>query len=139
MRKHITYCLIFAALILTLVSVSTSVKAETEYTLLQPLPLYGLDTVDTKETTAEQYIQGIFLLIIAIAGGLAVIMIIYGGIKYMSTDAFGGKQEAKDIIQNAIWGLLLAMSAWLILNTINPELVKFNLDLPSPEEASSPQ
>jgi len=60
---------------------------------------------------------------------LAVIMIIWGGIQYMSTDAISGKSEAKNTIQNAIWGLLLAISAWLILNTINPDLVKFNLNI----------
>ena len=75
-------------------------------------------------------IIGIFNLIIAIAGGLAVLKIIYGGIQYMSTDAFGAKNEAKDTIKNAIWGLLLAISAWLILYTVNPNLVEINLDIP---------
>ena len=75
---------------------------------------------------------------IAIAGGLAVIMIIFGGIKYMSTDAFGGKNEAKNIIENAIWGLILAMSAWLILSTVNPNLVNFNLKIPVQKISEKP-
>ncbi|KKT95153.1 MAG: hypothetical protein UW97_C0028G0003 [Parcubacteria group bacterium GW2011_GWA2_45_15] len=104
----------------------------TEYKLLQPIPLKGADSAPTDTTTAELYIKGIFTLIIAIAGGLAVVRIIFGGIQYMSTDAFEGKSEAKTIIQNAIWGLLLAISAWLILFTINPDLIKFDLTIPSP-------
>jgi hypothetical protein len=57
-------------------------------------------------------------------------MIMFGGIKYMSTDAFSGKSEARGTIENAIWGLVLAISAWLILNTINPNLTNFNLSIP---------
>lgn len=103
----------------------------TEYELLAPIPLGGVDQGETQKTTAGPYIEGIFKLVIAVAGGLAVLMIIFGGITYMSTDAFGGKSEAKDIIQNAIWGLLLIISAWLILFTINPDLVTFKLDIPT--------
>ena len=100
-------------------------QEQTEYTLLAPLEGYVENT-----TTAGPYIIGIFNLIIALAGGLAVLKIIYGGIQYMSTDAFGAKNEAKDTIKNAIWGLLLAISAWLILYTVNPNLVEINLDIP---------
>lgn len=103
----------------------------TDYTLLAPIPLQGLEGGDTTTTKPGPYIEGIFILIIAIAGGLAVIKIIFGGIKYMSTDAFSGKSEAKDTIQNALWGLLLAISAWLILNTINENLTKFKLEIPT--------
>src|SRR3989338_2557786 len=101
---------------------------QTEYELLAPLPGYVQNTTGNK-TNASLYITGIFTLIIAIAGLLAVIAIIFGGIKYMSTDAFTGKSEAKATIEHAIWGLLLAVSAWLILNTINPNLVNFNFGI----------
>lgn len=101
----------------------------TEYQLLAPIPLTNPGgPADTKATTAT-FIPGLFKLAIALSTGLAVIMLIYAGIMYMSTDAFTGKEEAKGIIENALWGLLLAMSAWLILNTINPQLVEFNLNI----------
>lgn len=107
--------------------------AQTEYELLAPIPLSGPSSGDTPKTTPGPYIKGIFILIIAIAGGLAVVKIIFGGIQYMSTDAFEGKSEAKTTIQNAIWGLLLVISAWLILYTINPKLVEFDLNIPVQE------
>jgi hypothetical protein len=120
------------SLLLTPISVSAQTTpstpaAPTQYKLLAPLPLDGAGGKETNETTAMAYIRGLFMLIIGIAGGLAVVMIIYGGITYMSTDAFSGKETAKGIIENAIWGLLLAIGAWIILYTINPALV--NLDL----------
>ncbi len=108
------------------------VQGATEYELLAPIPLDGADSAPTDTTTAELYIKGIFMLIIAVAGGLAVVRIIFGGIQYMSTDAFEGKSEAKTVIQNALWGLLLTISAWLILFTINPDLIKFDLTIPPP-------
>ena len=111
-----------------LLSATPVLAQQTEYELLAPLPGYVQNTTGNK-TTASKYIEGIFTLIIAIAGLLAVIMIIFGGIKYMSTDAFTGKSEAKATIEHAIWGLLLAVSAWLILNTINPNLVNFNISV----------
>jgi hypothetical protein len=113
---------------------ASPVLAQTEYQPLAPLP----DIPTNKgKITASSYITGVFMLVIAVASGLAVVMIIVGGIQYMSTDAFSGKSEAKNTIQNAIWGLLLAISAWLILNTINPKLVNFNLEIPTPRNSNS--
>ena len=103
-------------------------QTPTEYNLLAPIPLSTPNTPDAS-TNAKEYIPGLFRLIIAIAGALAVVKIIFGGIQYMSTDAFSGKEEAKGTIQNAIWGLLLAMGAWMILYTINPKLTTFNLNI----------
>lgn len=101
----------------------------TPYKLLAPIPLDGSDSGVTTETTTAQYIPGLIKLVIALAGVLAVLRLIFAGIKYMSTDAFSGKSEAKSIIENALWGLFLAMSAWLILYTLNPKLVELDLNV----------
>lgn len=127
MKKFAFVAFVFAFLIL--LSHNTPVFAQTEYQLLAPLP--GTETAPGI-TSPERYITGVFSLLIGIAGVLAVIMIIVGGIKYMSTDAFSGKSEAKNTIQNAIGGLLLALGAWVILNSINPALVNFGFDQPRP-------
>jgi len=73
----------------------------------------------------SSYLQGMFRLLIALATVFAMIMIIWGGIEYMSTDAISGKEEGKERIQNAVWGLILALVSWLILYTINPDLLQF--------------
>ncbi|MDO8569323.1 MAG: pilin [bacterium] len=117
-------------------TIPTPVQGATDYTLLAPIPLGGADSTPAPQTTAKPYIEGVFKLIIGLAGGLAVVMIILGGIQYMSTDAFTGKSEARNTIQNAIWGLLLVIGAWLILYTINPKLVEFDLSI-APQEIKS--
>ncbi len=139
----IVYCLLFIGA--SVAQAQTPTPTQTEYKLLAPLP--GISTrEDMSEcvkdgkpcATASTFIPGLFKLIIAIAGGLAVVKIIFGGIQYMSTDAFTGKSEAKDTIQNAIWGLLLAIGAWLILYTVNPNLVEFNLNIERQEIKTTP-
>ena len=99
----------------------------TEYLLLEPLP--GITKPDGVTATFATYIPGIFSLMIGIAGLLAVIMIVYGGLQYLTTEAFQGKGDAKETIKNALWGLLLTIASWLILNTISPNLVKFDLNI----------
>ncbi len=123
MKLFITLTILTIILGTNLSPYKTLAQEDTEYELLAPLEGYVEPT-----TTAGPYIVGIFKLIVALAGGLAVVTIIYGGIQYMSTDAFGAKNEAKNTIQNAIWGLLLVIGAWLILYTVNPNLVEINLD-----------
>ncbi len=111
------------------------------YTLLAPLPGVGnckdingkqVCTIQTNQPGALQnYLSIIFALLIGIAGLLAVIMIVVGGIEYMSTDAFSGKEEGRERVTQAIVGLLLALGAWLILYTINPDILSLRFGLGS--------
>jgi hypothetical protein len=70
-------------------------------------------------------------LIIAVV--LAIVMIIRGGIEYMTIDAASNKESAKNRIKAAIGGLVLCFSTILILNTINPGLTKLELRFPKLE------
>lgn len=77
------------------------------------------------------YLDGLMTTIIGIAGVLAVIMIVICGIQLMTVGSASGKSAAKECITNAIFGVLLAISAYLILNTINPLLLKKTTTLPT--------
>ena len=68
------------------------------------------------------YLFGLALVGIAGMGGL-----VYGGLMYMLSGTVTSKEEAKKQIWASIAGLILAISAYLILYTINPDLVKFKL------------
>jgi hypothetical protein len=53
----------------------------------------------------------------------------------MMSGSVSGKSEAKECIWNAIFGLLIAIAAWAILYTINPDLLKNSFilaDIPTP-------
>jgi hypothetical protein len=70
-------------------------------------------------------------LVIALAVLLAIIMTIWGGFKYMTVESVTGKSGARKTIQDAVTGLLLALASYLILYTINPDLVNLaNVNVP---------
>lgn len=73
-------------------------------------------------------VKALINILIAIAAMLAVVFITIGGLQYMTTDSISGKEDGKENIKNAILGLLLALISWLILYTINPSLVKFEVE-----------
>ncbi|MCK5060195.1 MAG: hypothetical protein KAR00_03595 [Candidatus Pacebacteria bacterium] len=102
------------------------VTAQESYRLLQPLTGPSMSVFQVNDLGV--YLNVIFSVILGIIGILAVIKIILGGLQYMSTDAISGKEDGKHMIQSAVGGLLLAIIAWIILNTINPDLLKI-LDL----------
>jgi hypothetical protein len=130
MKKFTPYLIIIALIfgfLFVLSGTPAMAQDNTRYEMLAPLPY--VTPANETTTTAKKYLEGSVKLIIAIGTILAVLMIIYGGVKYMSTDAFSGKSEAKGVIKNAFSGLALVLGAWIILNTISPNLVNFNLSI----------
>ena len=95
------------------------------YHVLAPIPGFGNpgDPAIDSNFKLGTYVATIFKIGIGLAGLLAVIMIIIGGITYMMSDVIGEKEGGKEMITNAIFGLLLALGSYAILNTINPDVV----------------
>src|SRR3989344_3292740 len=109
---------------------STSSQENTYSQLLEPLP--GLGNEEGKVDTASpdafgKYINAIIILFIGICAVLAVVMIVIGGIEYSTSELISSKEAAKERIRGALLGLLLALGAFLLLKTINPDLL--NLDV----------
>ncbi|MCA9356227.1 fibronectin type III domain-containing protein [Candidatus Nomurabacteria bacterium] len=98
-----------------------------EYCFLAPLPGFS-DKIDASFGFGD-YVNSLITLAIGIAIVLAILMIVIGGVQYMSTDAFSGKQEGRERITNALIGLVIALGAYTILNTISPNLVNFNVSV----------
>jgi hypothetical protein len=71
----------------------------------------------------KTYVQYAFNLIIALAAVASVVRLVWGGIEYMSTDAWSGKTEGRKKITSALVGLVLVLSSYIILRTIDPRLV----------------
>jgi len=75
------------------------------------------------------FLTNLFNIAISLGAILAVLRIGYAGFVYMTSDAAGEKSNAKQIIQNAVIGLLLLLGIVLILERINPDLLQLNLEL----------
>lgn len=100
---------------------------ERGYKLLAPLP--GLEKFDTSKTCAfGEYLDIIIKLLIGICAVLAVVIIVVGGIEYMTSELVSSKEHGKNQIAGAIFGLLLALGAWLLLNELNPKLLELCLN-----------
>ena len=134
---------------------ASTAKTEGNYYPLAPLPGIG-ETCTTKDTTGKTicvktasdcvtdpvtkkvtctpgtgfatYLNAMIEVVIGLCAVLAMIMIIMGGIQYMTSELVSGKQEGRKKITQAILGLLLALGAFAILNTINPDLLNISLN-----------
>ena len=80
----------------------------------------------TGRSDFDGYINAIYAMFISIAALLAVVKLIVAGVKYMFSDIVTQKSDAKRDIQGALLGLLVVLSAVLILNVINPNLTSFD-------------
>ncbi len=88
----------------------------------------------------SQFVLDFYNFSLAIGGILAFGSIVYGGIKY--TFARGNptaQGDGKDWIKSALLGLLLLAGSYLVLKTINPQLISLNIaGLPGLPEAQAP-
>ncbi len=79
----------------------------------------------TRAPSPADMVGQIYTYALSIAGALAIIRVVYGGIVYIISAGNTSKQsDARDIITSAIWGLVLLAGSYLLLNTINPEIVQ---------------
>jgi hypothetical protein len=79
---------------------------------------------DKASLALSEYINFIVKYSIGLLSIAAVVSIVYAGMLYISTEAFGKKSEAKSRIVNSIGALLLIFIAFIVFNQINPELLK---------------
>lgn len=90
------------------------------YRLCVPIPGFP----QRLNNSLVEYVREIYKFALTIGGLIVFIMIVWGGIEYTVYAGNASKvDEAKDRIFNAVIGLLLLALSYIILNTINPELV----------------
>jgi len=105
--------------------------AASAYTFLEPLPGMGQEVDGNLLST---YVTWLFRFALAAAAFLAVVQIVIGAMHIIVGGASESSQtEGRKIIEMALWGLLLAVSSVLILETINPDLIKTGLIVPKIE------
>ena len=101
-------------------------KIDIGYKISIPIPCQPIAGGSCPDiNTPAGYIARIYQFSLMIAGLVAFGSIIFGAIQYiLSAGSIVNQGEAKDRITQAIVGLLLLLGAYLILYTINPDLVK---------------
>ncbi|HEU0051480.1 MAG TPA: pilin [Patescibacteria group bacterium] len=72
------------------------------------------------------YIAAVYRYAVGISVILAIIMVVYGGFRYLIGSAAGDVKKGRTIIVDAIAGMLITLCAYLILHIANPSTL--NLD-----------
>lgn len=122
----------------------TLAQVPTSYTPLAPLPCipsqpstdangnvvpgvdcskYGGAGGSMTSVDFQGYVQVVFNIAIALAAAAAIFMTVFGGLQYMTTDSWSGKSAGLEKAKNALLGLLLVLTSYIILRTIDPRLV----------------
>ena len=131
-KKYFLILIALAAISVYIVSNMNALAAN--YELSVPIP--GETTNIIKNP--PQYFLSIFRFGLAIAGLLALGIIIFGAIQYAtSAGNVARQQDAKDRITSAIYGIILLVGATLILSLINPDLIKLKWEEPKEIKISS--
>lgn len=78
-------------------------------------------------STMETAVNALFKAAITIGAMLAVLQLARAGFMYMGGESWGTKEAAKQIMRQAVMGLLILISIWLILRQINPDLLDLNI------------
>ncbi len=86
-------------------------------------------------------VSNFYKIALGLAAAAAMGVLIYGAILWTVSGAISSKKDAMDWIWGAIWGLILLLAAYVILYTINPNLVNLtnpNIPALSPPLAAAP-
>jgi hypothetical protein len=106
-----------------LLSLPTVAFAQLSYRAMVGIPGYDAVAGGGGENTFSAFIGLIYGLAITLAALLAVIKIVIAGVKWMLSDVVTDKTNAKDDIRGALLGLIVIISAVLIITIINPDIV----------------
>ncbi len=86
--------------------------------------------IDTK-TPLPDYVKYVFNLSLMLAGVIALAATVYGGTRYLTSAGSPARiSDAKSQIFAGLLGLIILLSSYVILNTLNPKLLFFNITLP---------
>ena len=92
-----------------------------QYVPLEPIP--GISMYEDGTSPFGLVMTGLFKVLIGIGALIATGAFVWAGIVYMTSEVVGKKTDAIKRIQAALLGLFILVASWLILDTINPQLL----------------
>jgi hypothetical protein len=104
------------------------------YVLLAPISDMPPTFNPKDEGSFGIYLNLMIKIFIGLCAVLAVVMLVIGGIEYMTSELMSSKEAGRERMTNAVLGLLIALGAYALLYTINPNLL--NTDLSSLTDAT---
>ena len=99
----------------------------------------GIPAANVDATTNPAgWVAAFYQVAIFFSGILAFGSIVYGGFLYATAAGNPSREsQGKDWIQNALFGVLLLAGAYLILYTVNPNLINLNIPISLPSSPTN--
>ena len=107
--------------------------------LINPLNAQSNLTKDTSELATAAaladlpaYLRALYKIGISVVVGLATVVMMWGGLQWiMAGGNMSRVENAKNLIYGSILGLVIALSSFVLLNTINPQLITPTISTPT--------
>lgn len=109
-----------AGLVLPLVSFAQTTGSNTQVRL--SVPIGSMSSV-AAEGGLAQYIVGVYGYMLGIVTIVAIIMVMYGGFRYLLGSTYGDVKTGQGIIKDALGGMAVLFLAYFILYNVNPKTV----------------
>jgi len=133
-RKAFVFSFVF--ILFGILTPALDASAALEYTFLEKIPLAG----NLNGSDLPGYLNAVYKVALIIVTLSAVFMLSVGGFMYLtSAGNTASISTAKGIITDSLIGLVIALTAWLLLYIINPDLVETTLvGVPAPSSPNAP-
>jgi len=90
-----------------------------------PVGKYRPDTGVMSSDLLAKYVKGFYTYGLSIAGILAAVVLRAGGILWLTSAGNDSRiSQAKELIIGSVTGMIILFCSWILLNTINPDLIK---------------
>jgi len=129
--RHIILGVLCVGMLLPVYANAQNNKGLPDYQPLEPLTT---EVGPLEKGRVDQFpalVNALFKLFLGLGAILAVASLVWGGITYMVSEIADKKMWAVGKIKSALWGLLLLLGAFVILNTIDPGFTRISFELPS--------
>lgn len=81
----------------------------------------------TSVSGSPEYITVLYRYALGIVTLVAIIMVVYGGFRYLLGASTGDAKTGRKVIEDAIGGMAILFLAYVILYTVNPKTVRLSL------------
>ncbi|HPL92874.1 MAG TPA: pilin [bacterium] len=75
-------------------------------------------TIGLSDRSLPEIIASIINIVLSVLGIVLVVIIIYSGIQWMTSDGDKGVKDAKSRLTNAVIGLVIVVAAWAITSFV---------------------
>ncbi len=111
-------------LLLTLPPLPAAADDSCVFGLLE-MPFPGWEGQCVDKISFSSFTQKLFNFIVAFIVGIGLIAVVAGGYFYMTAGGNAAQVgTAKAIISSALLGIVLALTAYIVLNTVSPQFIE---------------